>query len=1020
MIPRLDTAYRPDSRYLDFATELRIHGFEGDIQDAYSDRTALATDNSIYQVFPQLALYPKHTRDLERIVRLAAGERFRTLTLYPRGGGTGTNGQSLGDGAVVDLSRHMNRILEINAEARWARVEAGVVKDQLEAALKPHGLFFAPELSTSNRATLGGMVNTDASGQGSCVYGKTRDHVLSLTTVLMDGTVWTSTPLDEAELDAVRQRPDLVGRIHRGVDAIQRDNAELIRERFPKLNRCLTGYDLAHIRDGQGRFDLNSVLCGSEGSLGFIAEAKLNLLPIPTHAALIVVRYASLDAALRDAPRLLQLNATSIETLDAVVLRLARQDNAWPTVRAYFPDDDAQTDGVNLVEFTADRLDALDALLAGATARLSAGDGGAVLGHAVARGHDEVARVWTMRKRAVGLLGRLPGEQRPIPFVEDTAVPPEHLADYIAEFRQLLDGHGVRYGMFGHADAGVLHVRPALDMKDPAQAARVRTITDAVVALTQKYGGVLWGEHGKGLRSEYAPAYFGPLYPKLQQIKALFDPHNQLNPGKIVAPPGAALLKLDAVPLRGHYDRTIAPATRRQFDDALHCNGNGACFNVDPDDAMCPSWKATRDRRHSPKGRAALLREWLRLLSAAGWDGNADSAPARLADLPKKIRHTLGRQRGAYDFSHEVKDAMATCLACKSCAGQCPIKVDVPRFRSRFLALYHSRYLRPPKDHLLGLLEAVLPWLARAPRLVNALMRSRLGTAVLKRLELVHVPALSGIDLVTELERQGFGHATPAVLAGLSAAERARAVIVVQDAFTTHFDTAVVIDTFHLLRALGFRPLLAPYRPNGKPLHVHGLLRRFRRVAEANADMLRALQRSGLPLVGIDPAMTLTYRSEYPDALGSAAAPQVRLLQEWLAEALPAAPAPAASDTDTFLLLAHCTEKTNVPDALAAWRQVFAALGARLQALPSGCCGMSGTFGHEAEHRAMSDAIYRLSWASAVAQHGAGGRLMATGYSCRCQVKIMDGVKLPHPVQVLLQLAGTTGVFIRPPTMNAG
>ncbi|OZI35045.1 hypothetical protein CAL29_12310 [Bordetella genomosp. 10] len=1047
MIPRLDRAPLADDRHADFAAALRLHGFEGEIEDNYATRTVMATDNSIYQVLPQLAVFPRSTLDVARVAKLLANPRFAGIKAYPRGGGTGTNGQSLGDGMVVDLSRHMNRILEINVEERWARVQAGVVKDQLEAAVRAHGLFFAPELSTSNRATIGGMVSTDASGQGSCRYGKTRDHVLELTTVLLDGETWHSRPLDESELREISGRADLAGAAHRCIDAIHREDAARIAAHFPPLNRCLTGYDLAHIRDGDGRFNLNNILCGSEGTLGFLVEAKVNLLPIPRHAALVVVSYGSFDAALRDSPRLLALDAASIEAIDPTVIRLAREDNAWPAIARYFPPATAHFDGVNLVEFTGDDPAALQAALRRAVAMLEEGGGArGVLSHAIVEGHAAVEQVWSMRKRAVGLLGRMKGDRRPIPFVEDTAVPPEHLADYIAEFRRLLDSHGLVYGMFGHADAGVLHVRPAIDMKDPEQEPLIRAVTDGVAALTRKYGGVLWGEHGKGMRSEYSPEFFGPLYPRLQEIKAAFDPRQQLNPGKIATLAGTALLRIDAVPTRGQHDRVIPIAVRSAFEDALHCNGNGACFNFDPDDAMCPSWKATRDRRYSPKGRAGLLREWLRLVTLSGQAAVLDApagetrgamaAPAASwTSLPRRWRNRRAAARGEYDFSHEVKDAMDTCLACKSCAGQCPVKVDVPAFRARFLALYHTRYARPAKDWLLCALEPMLPWMAKMPRLANRVLRAALTQKALRGLNLVAIPALSTLDAGAALRTAG--HALASAEAVRAARQRGeKPVIVVQDAFTTHFEAQLVLDTFELLRKLGFRPLLAPYHPNGKPLHVHGFLARFGSVARRNAARLRDLAGTGADLVGIDPAMTLVYRSEYRDVPEAGDLPKVWLLQEWLAREFEAAPprvsssassaassaftspAPSASsvaagaddataETETtqdtsYFLLPHCTEKTNVPDAMTQWRKVFEALGLTLKVLPSGCCGMSGTFGHEARNRATSETIYRQSWADSVARHGAGGRLMATGYSCRSQVKLMEGEALPHPVSVLL------------------
>lgn len=1015
MLPRLPHAPEPAPLYREFLSELRLRGFEGDLTPDHAGRTVLATDNSIYQVMPQAAAFPRTTEDLVRIARVMAEPRFAALRIAPRGGGTGTNGQSLTDGLVVDVSRHMTEVLEINAAEGWVRVQAGVVKDQLNAALEPYGLFFPPELSTSNRATIGGMVSTDASGQGSCLYGKTRDHVLELTTVLLDGTVWTSRALEPDELAEAQGRADRVGAVHRAVDRIQREQADLIARQFPPLNRCLTGYDLAHIRDGQGRFHLNSVLCGSEGTLGLLAEAKLNVLPIPRHAALVNLRYDSFDAALRDARTLIGFSPASIETVDSKVLGLARDDIVWEKVRAFFPDDEGDEDegrrasGVNLIEFVGDSADKVEAALARLTTALAdAGKTAGRRGFTVARGEREVAAVWEMRKKAVGLLGRTQGDKRPIPFVEDTAVPPERLADYIAEFRAALDARGLDYGMFGHVDAGVLHVRPAIDLKDPAQEGLIREVTEEVVRLTRKYGGLLWGEHGKGVRSEFSPAVFGPLYPALQEIKAAFDPRNQLNPGKIATPGSGDLLTVDGVPLRGAHDRAIPADVRAAYDESLHCNGNGACFNWNPDDAMCPSYKATRDRRHSPKGRAALLRDWLRQLAAEGTDPVAEARRLRRgsgwASFPRRLRNSLARRRGEPDASHAVKEAMDGCLACKSCVGQCPIKVDIPASRAKFLELYHGRYLRPLRDHVVGSIERMAPLMMRMPGLCNAVVGSALGRAGLRAVGLAATPTLSGLNLARELDLRGVRVATPAALDALDAADRARSVVVVQDAFTSAYETRLVLDLLDLIAGLGFRPWLAPYRPNGKPLHVHGFLGRFERVARANAAMLRELSATGATLVGLDPPMTLTYRAEYAGALDRSELPSVLLVQEWLGRHLNALP--TAAEPADYRLLPHCTERTTAAASLPGWQTAFARCGLGLSVLPSGCCGMAGTYGHEAEHRATSERIYGQSWAKHVEEAGATGRLLATGYSCRSQAMLVSGVRLPHPVQVLLRHLG--------------
>jgi FAD/FMN-containing dehydrogenase/Fe-S oxidoreductase len=1001
MIAQLSTVALA-AQYPEFLQALRANGFRGQISTDYATRTVLATDNSIYQCLPQAAVFPLDADDIVRIATLMAEPRFHPIKLTARGGGTGTNGQSLTDGIVVDLSRHMNRILEINVAERWVRVQAGVVKDQLNAALKPHGLFFAPELSTSNRATVGGMINTDASGQGSCTYGKTRDHVLELHSVLLGGERLHSYPLSDAQLELKCAQRDRVGEVHRVARHIQQTQAELIESVFPSLNRCLTGYDLAHLRDERGRFNLNSVLCGAEGSLGYIVEAKLNVLPIPRYSVLVNVRYASFMEALRDAKALMAHKPLSIETVDSKVLLLAMKDIVWHSVADYFPSDaERPTLGINLVEFSGNDVAEVNGRVAAFVGHLQADTSIERLGHTLAEGADAATRVYVMRKRSVGLLGNVEGEVRPQPFVEDTAVPPEHLADYIAEFRALLDSHDLAYGMFGHVDAGVLHVRPALDMKDPAQAAMVKPISDAVAELTRRYGGLLWGEHGKGLRSEYVPEFFGELYPALQALKGAFDPHNQFNPGKICTPPDAArgLLKVNEVTMRGELDRQIDERVWQSFGTAMHCNGNGACYNYDPDDAMCPSWKATRERQHSPKGRATLIREWLRLQGAAHIDV-LQAARGRLAwlrGLPARLRNNRARSRGEADFSHEVYDAMAGCLACKSCAGQCPIKVNVPEFRSRFLELYHGRYQRPVRDYLIGSLEFTIPYMARVPGLYNAVMSSKWVSQLLERqVGMLDSPLIHRHDLHATLTRCQVMAASVAALREQTPAQRERSVVLVQDAFTRYFETPLLASFIELAHRLGYRVFLAPYSANGKPLHVQGFLGAFARAAIRNARQLKALADCGVPLVGLDPAMTLVYRQEYQKVPGLNDCPKVLLPQEWLVDALPDNPRPA---TRTYRLLAHCTEKTNVPASSAQWQAVFNRLGLTLIAEATGCCGMSGTYGHEARNQATSRTIFEQSWAAKLDE---AGEALATGYSCRSQVKRLAGRQLRHPLEVVL------------------
>ncbi|QOV65946.1 D-2-hydroxyglutarate dehydrogenase YdiJ [Kosakonia pseudosacchari] len=1018
MIPQISQAPGVVQLVLNFLQALEQQGFTGDTATSYADRLTMATDNSIYQLLPDAVVFPRSTSDVALITRLAAEPRFRTLVFTPRGGGTGTNGQALNQGIIVDMSRYMNRIMEINPEEGWVRVEAGVIKDQLNQYLKPYGFFFAPELSTSNRATLGGMINTDASGQGSLVYGKTSDHVLGVRAVLLGGDILDTQAMPVALAETLGNASTAIGRIYKTVLERCRDNRQLILDSFPKLNRFLTGYDLRHVfNDEMTEFDLTRILTGSEGTLAFITEARLDITPLPKVRRLVNVKYDSFDSALRNAPFMVEAQALSVETVDSKVLNLAREDIVWHSVKELITDvPDKNMLGLNIVEFAGDDQPLIDAQVQALCQRLdtlmSNGEGG-VIGWQLCEDLTGIERIYAMRKKAVGLLGNAKGAAKPIPFAEDTCVPPEHLADYIAEFRALLDGHGLSYGMFGHVDAGVLHVRPALDMCDPQQEVLMKSISDDVVALTAKYGGLLWGEHGKGFRAEYSPAFFGEqLYGELRKIKAAFDPENRLNPGKICPPEGidAPMKKVDDVK-RGTLDRQIPIAVRSSWRGAMECNGNGLCFNFDVKSPMCPSMKISANRIHSPKGRATLVREWLRLLADRGIDPvklekELPEKRASLRTLIERTRNSWHARRGEYDFSHEVKEAMSGCLACKACSTQCPIKIDVPEFRSRFLQLYHSRYLRPVRDHLVATVESYAPLMARAPKTFNFFMNQPWVRSLSeKHIGMVDLPLLS----VPSLQRQMVGHRTANMtleqLEQLDDAQKAKTVLVVQDPFTSYYDAQVVADFVRLVERLGFAPVVLPFSPNGKAQHIKGFLNRFAKTARKTADFLNRVAQLGMPMVGVDPALVLCYRDEYKLALGDKRGDfHVQLVHEWLPSALDNIDERALSG-EPWYLFGHCTEVTALPGATGQWAAIFARFGAVLENVSVGCCGMAGTYGHEVKNHASSLGIYELSWHQAM-QRLPRNRCLATGYSCRSQVKRIEGNGVRHPLQALLEILG--------------
>lgn len=994
------------AQYAAYLDALKQSAFSGDIETSYGSRLAMATDNSVYQKLPQAVIYPRSNKDCEIIGALAA--KHNDVKFSPRGGGTGTNGQSLTDGIVVDICRYMNEVLEINTDEGWVKVQAGLVKDALNDALRPHGYFFSPDLSTSNRATLGGMISTDASGQGSLVYGKTSDHVLGLTAILANGEQLqtTAVPLSEAQQKA--QGDSAESRLYQQVIDTCVAHRDAIVAKFPRLNRFLTGYDLEHAYDPEKQtIDVGRLITGAEGSLAMVTEATLSITPIPKHKALVNIKYNSFDAALRHAPAMVAAKATSVETVDSTVLNLAKTDIIWHSIEDLITDVPGKTLlGLNMVEFNADTLAEMESKIAELEACLQqAGqDDTGVIGYQITYDVADIQRIYAMRKKAVGLLGKVKGARKPIAFAEDTAVPPEKLADFIQEFRALLDSHDLKYGMFGHVDAGVLHVRPALDLCDIAQETLMHELSDKIVALVAKYGGLMWGEHGKGYRSEYGPAFFGDfLYTELRKIKTAFDPHNQMNPGKICTPleSDVQLVKVTDAK-RATLDRTIPVAYKEAMDSAMDCNGNGLCFNYDKRSPMCPSSKLTGDRRHTPKGRAGIIREWLRLLAEEDVDTSQLTHEQFKISFWQRFKNSKDLQN-ADDFSHEVFEVMSECLACKSCTSQCPVNVDVPDFRTRFLAIYYQRYQRPIKDYLVASVEMSTPLLAKAPRLVNSLIRFKPVEWMLEhQVGYVNTPMLSYPTLKQQISDVVEPFSFEAIET-MSEATRARTVAIVQDPFTSYYDAKVVSDFVKVIKHIGYNPVVLPFKPNGKPAHVKGFLSQFSRTAKNTAEFLNKVHQLNIPLVGIDSSLVLCYRDEYAKALGDTRGNfNVLTCHEWM-ETLPENVWPTCkNDADPYALLGHCTEKTAHPMSEKIWQSLLSNLGCNIEIVPVGCCGMAGTFGHEKVHVEHSKGIYQLSWAEVFEKY-AVERVLVTGFSCRSQVGRLEGEKPKHPVQLILK-----------------
>ena len=974
---------QPD--YALFLSELEKTPFSGEIRGDFASRIITATDNSIYQILPQAVVFPRSSQDVVHLLQLAHQKQFQNITFSPRGGGTGTNGQSLSPGIIIDLSKYMKQILEINLEAGWVRVQPGVILDQLNSYLQPHGVFFAPTLSPGNRATLGGMINTDACGKGSRIYGRTSNHILELEWVLVDGTLGKSQSIPMASLGELQGQPGRLGNIYRQVGEIVTKKQELIKQQFPKMPRFMTGYNLAKVYSPQNnKFNLNWILAGSEGTLAIITEAKLKLTPIPRYTKLLAVHYSCFDDALNDAQNLLKYSPAAIETIDETILKLAQEDEIYHQVKDFI----GNAKAINLVEFVGNNLQQLEEQIAAVCQ-------GNSTGYYVAKNEAEINNLWTLRKKGVGLLGNRPSNRKPIAFIEDTAVPPENLPSYIQEFKQLLDSHQLYYAMYGHVDVGCVHVRPALDTKIPQDEELIRALSDRVAALVRKYGGVMWGEHGKGFRSEYTPVFFGEeLYQDLRKIKAAFDPSNRLNPGKIVTPYGSdtQTVRLES-PLRSHFDRQVDANLQSQYKVAFSCNGNGACFNFNPDSVMCPSYKGMGDRLHSPKGRASLLREWLRL-----WE-----------DAEKE------------DFSNQVYEAMQGCLGCKACATQCPIHVDIPSLKAKFLQLYHTRYPRPWQDYLLANMETIAHWQFLSPRLCNLLSQNFLTRGLVKQVfGLVDIPVVSELTVREGLRRRGgkvYGSKEDFLseLSSLNQERRQKSVILIQDAFTSCYESPLVLDIYDLLTLLGYKVYVAPLFPSGKIFHSLGFLDEFRAIAHSNLEFLHKLGKLDIPLVGIEPSIVLTYRDEYLKVSNSSSptVPKVLLLQEFLVdlgneglqdalfshyEANSILPSQSAK----YYLLTHCTEKSLALAGEEQWQEVFSTWGLDLQIESVGCCGMAGIYGHQAQNQSTSQAIFQQSWGKHLPKNPEQRKyFLATGFSCRSQVQRLTGWLPLHPVQIL-------------------
>lgn len=968
----------PDAADLQTLTHaLTKGGFQGDIETDYAQRVVASTDNSIYQLLPQAIIYPRVEDDINLVMRCIADNRSAGFSLCARGGGTGTNGQSLSDGLVLDCSRYLNNIISYSPEHQTVTVQPGVVLDQLNAWLKPYDVFFPVDISSSSRATIGGMVATDASGKGSLIYGKTSRYIESLDAVLYDGSSYRARAHSLSELsETAEDIPEFALSLFYQLASQE----EEINRIFPRIDRGMTGYNLQQCIAEQDIFNPCYLLAGSEGTLAITRRITLRVIPRPGHQMLTVIFYHDFQKGLDHVQELLKSKPAAIEMLDDKILMQATNDSVWFRVKAMFGDAiDTDIKALNYVEHLASSEQSLlqqqhqlEEILHQTSNQYS------VITFKTERDAANISALWEVRKRAVGLLAKSSDNKRGIAFVEDSAVPVTNLSQYITGFRKILDDHQLEYGMYGHADAGVLHVRPMLDMLQQPDRALIRKISDQVAVLAKQNNGVLWGEHGRGFRGEYTPLFFGEsLYPLLCKIKEFFDPFNLLNPGKLATPNvQQSLTRLDTIPYRGELDSYISSDLQHMFPSSLACNGNGACFNWSYNESMCPSYKATRNRLYSPKGRAALIREWLRQRSST-----QDNVHAKTLE-------------------QDLFDSLQWCLSCKSCTSSCPLNVDIPEMKSRFLQYWQQQYGTLSNDFFILHFDRLIRWGARLPSLSNWLLQRGLSARWFERLSgLTRLPAFN----TTENGKLSRLPARP----GKHSLEN-NSLIILCDNYLDYFEHPLLQSGYNLLRRLGYTVYLSQPLANGKLLHVKGYRERFKQQAQSIQIEVSALSETAAQLISIETVSRLMFDMEYPEILHTQKSLNIQSVESFLSQH-PDRTAISAhlKHSHKVTLLPHCMEQTCARESSAHWQQVFSRLGIKLDVISPGCCGMSGIFGHEVENQKLADDIFKLAWKPTVERLlGEKSIILATGFSCRCQLKNHQ-VAVVHPLQYLEQvLAG--------------
>jgi FAD/FMN-containing dehydrogenase/Fe-S oxidoreductase len=939
-------------------------------------RRLYANDASMYEELPAAVAFPKTETDIRDLVLHA---RNQGVAITARAAGTSLAGQTTGGGIVMDTGRHMTRILRLDPDAAYATVQPGVIRDTLNRAAAMHGLQFGPDTSTTNRCMIGGMIGNNSAGSFSLKHRTTREHVTRMRVVLSDGQVVDFEPLSESRLNLKTQLDSLEGQIYRQMLALLNEHADLIREHapHPDIIRRNTGYaldrllEMAPFTPGGRPFNLCELLCGSEGTLAMTVDADVRLVPLPTHKILLVPHFATVDASMEATVLAVRMAPAAVELVDKIVLDATR-NNAEQARNRFFLEGDPgailaiQFEGEDMAEVRA-KADACQALMLGE---------GRATAAPILTDTDGMNRVWELRKAGLGLLMGVWAETKTPEFMEDTAVRVEDLPAYIRDIEALCARYGVRCVYYAHASVGELHLRPELNLTVHEGLEMMKAMAVDVADIVKRYRGSLSGEHGDGrVRAPFLERFFGrEMIALFERVKDIWDPHGIFNPGKIVFPK-----PMDA-DLRFHPG--VPPPTVESvfewrdesggFMEALNrCNGAGVCRKLaDSGGTMCPSYMATREEKDSTRGRANLFRQLFR-----GQGPDAFTSP-------------------------ELKDGLALCLSCKACKTECPANVDMARMKAEFLHGWHQRNGSTLAERFFAFPERLYPLAARMPRLVNAMNRTRPMKEVYKTL----------FQIAPERDLPSFAHQSFWHWYRKRATVNPEGipVVILNDLFMNDHEPEIGRAMVAVLEAMGRRVIVTEPHQSGRTYLSKGFLDHARKASIRTVEQLRGYARRGIAIIGQEPSELLTLRDETLDLVptellddAAAVAAAAVLFEEYIIDHADEAAGLFDIPPTVVAVHGHCHAKALI--GTHPTMQALALAGYLPQDLKTGCCGMAGSFGYEADHYPISVDIAETSLLPALRSLPAGTTLCAHGFSCRHQIADLTTRTGTHPAVLLLQ-----------------